>query len=153
MMTGLILLFALIVAALIFRKYWRDRHEKRLRENPPERESIIVCLPGGIGESAKSMTRFWRQVEKITRVDSKARQRGEGQIDLTFIAERSHPDSEPELLCLISADPDKIDTIRRASKQVYNDMSEISLDREKKLEAIAAHLKPGRAEEPEVSEG
>ena len=124
-MLEILLIFALFLAIIIARKFFAERSEERLRDNPPEKRIVEVSLPGGIKDSRLQMKRFWKKMAKVAHTDSKGRKTGVGQIDLVYYITVPGPKAMPVLKCLIYADPDKMDAVKRAIKQVFDAQSDV----------------------------
>lgn len=122
---NLIFIFAIILAILIAKKFFAERTEERLRDNPPQRRIIEISLPNGITESRVAMKRFWKKMGKVAATDTKGRKEGAGQIDVVYLATVPGEKAMPVIKCLIYADPDKMDAIKRSAKQVFDAQSDI----------------------------
>lgn len=124
-MLDFLLLVGVVLAFLVIRKFIQERTEEKLRDNPPERRIIQVSLPNGIKDSRNQMRRFWKKVAKAVHTDASGRKAGRGQIDLVYYVTVPGPKAAPVVNCLIYADPDKMDAVKRAIKQVFDAQSDI----------------------------
>lgn len=124
-MLDLLLLIGVILAFFVIRKFLQERGEEKLRDNPPERRIIQVSLPNGIKDSRTQMRRFWKKVAKAVETDASGRKAGRGQIDLVYYVTVPGPKASPVINCLIYADPDKMDAVKRAVKQVFDAQSDV----------------------------
>ena len=124
-MLNFLILFGLVLAILIAKKFLSERTEERLRDNPPERRIVEVSLPGGIKDSKEQMKRFWKKMGNVAVSDPKTRKTGAGQIDVVYIITVPAPKAMPVLKCLVYADPDKMDAVKRALKQVFDAQSDV----------------------------
>lgn len=140
-MLGLLLLFALVIGVLILRKFLAERTEEKLRDNPPERRVVKVSLPAGIKDSKIQMQRFWKKMMKVAASDSKGRKAGVGQIDVVYYVSVPAPKAQPVLECLIYTDPDKMDSVKRVIKQVFDAQSDILELQEDPLEEYAKQIR------------
>jgi len=153
-MFAIILIVFFIALFFIARAFYRQKQEQQLRDNPPERRVIEVSLPGGVNDSRMQMARFWRKVASATTIDPKARKTGQGQLDLVYLATVSEPKAMPRLSCLIYADPERMDAIKRAIKQTFEDVDVLELE-EDPLLPVAAQLRPRpdtKVSEPETAD-
>lgn len=151
---GTLLLLCLAVALFfIVRAYLRARAEQRLRDNYPQRRIIEVTLPAGVNTSRLDMARFFRKVASATTTDAKARKEGIGQVDFVYLGTVPQPKAMPKISCLIYADPDKMDAVKRAIKGTFDDIDVIEHE-EDPLAPVAEALKPKPKLEPEqMAEG
>jgi len=137
-MGTLIFLMVAVATFFIIRGFYRQRQEQHLRDNPPQRRVIEVSLPGGVDDARIQMARFWRKVASATTVDPKARKQGIGQMDLLYLVTVPEPKAMPHLSCLIYADPDKMDAVKRALKQTFEDVDVIELDNDPMIPVASA---------------
>jgi hypothetical protein len=126
-MRDLILILFPIVALVVTRTYLRLRKEKNLRDNYPTRRVIEITLPSGTDQARFMNASFWAKVASATSADPKARAQGAGQIDFKYIATVPSPRAMPVVHCLICADADRMDSIKKALKTVYEDISVVEL--------------------------
>ena len=147
-MGSLLILLFIVASFFIVRAYLRARDEQRLRDNYPQRRVIEVTLPAGISDSRIAMARFFRKVASATTIDPKARKQGVGQIDFVYLGSVPQPRAMPRISCLIYADPDKMDSVKRALKGTFDDLDVVEHE-EDPLLAVAEALKPNPAVEPE----
>ena len=148
-MSSLIVLCALLVAFFIARRWWLERHEQRLRENPPQRQGIEVALPNGSEGSPRAFASFLRKVASSAMADAKTRRAGQRQLDIVYLASAPSPGAEPVIRFRIYADPDRMDAIKRAIKQVYKGTCEVNPIKEDELLELAQRLRPQPEAEPE----
>ena len=124
-MWDFLLIIGFILIFFVIKKFLSERKEEKLRDNPPERRIIQVSLPNGINDSRTQMRRFWKKVAKIVHTDANGRASGVGQIDLVYYVTVPGPKAAPVVNCLIYTDPDKMDAVKRALKQVFDAQSDI----------------------------
>jgi len=124
-MVDLLLLVGVVLAFFVIRKFFQEKSEEKLRDNPPEKRIIQVSLPNGIKDSRTQMRRFWKKVSKAVQTDASGRKTGQGQIDLVYYITVPGPKSTPVVNCLIYTDPDKMDAVKRAIKQVFDAQSDV----------------------------
>lgn len=149
-MSSLIILCVLGFGFFILRRWWVERREQLLRENPPQRAGIEVALPHGSDNSPRSFAQFLRKVASAATADEKTRRTGKRQIDILYLATVPAEGAEPQISFRIYADPDRIDAVKRAIKQVYKacEVNPVP-EEEDELLALAEHYKPQPDAEPE----
>jgi len=147
--TSFIVLCVLVVGFLIARRYWLERHEQLLRENPPQRHGIEVALPSGSKDSPRAFASFLRKVASSATSDAKTRRSGQRQVDIVYLATVPAPGAEPEIRFRIYGDPDRMDAIKRAVKQVYKGTCEVNPLKEDELIELAQAFRPAPEAEPE----
>lgn len=147
-MNGLIIILGLLLLFLVVRSYLRVRREKKLRDDYPERKVIEVTLPKGTKDSRFLSAGFWAKVASSTSSDPKARKQGVGQIDFKYIAERPGKTGTPVLRCLITADADRMDSVKRAVKTVFEDAMVVELETDP-LRVLAESFRDAEGVEPE----
>ena len=150
-MEGILILLVLVIAGFAARRWYVERFEQRLRENPPERRVIRLALPGGTKDSPKAMARAIRQAAPAAFTGRDGRREGTGQLDFAYVFTVPAPESEPVMECWIWGDPDKIDAVKRAVKQVFPTGSlEVNEMNEDALAEIAEHFRPRPEEDPDA---
>jgi hypothetical protein len=88
------------------------------------------------------MARFYRKVASAALGDGKARKQGARQIDVLYLADVQAPGASPRLRCRIYADPDKMDSVKKALKGVYKDQVDVVELEEDELVAAALAIRP-----------
>ena len=145
----MMVVFALIGGGIVVLKtYLRIKRERALRDNYPTRRVIEVTLPSGTDKARFMNASFWAKVSTSTSADPKDRREGIGQIDFKYIATVAAPKTMPVLKVLICSDADKMNSVKKALKTVYEDINVIELD-EDPLAVLAADFTPKEAVEPE----
>lgn len=153
-MASLLLLLFIGLAGFIAWRFYLQRQEEQLRDNPPQRRVIEVSLPAGSTNSPQEMARFYRKVASAALGDAKARRVGARQVDFVYLGDVQAPGATPRLRCRIYADPDKMDTVKKAIKSVYKDQADVVEIEEDELTVLAQVLRPPKgAEKPPAHTG
>ena len=126
-MWSLLLLAVIVAAIFIYSQYRRQKAEQQLRENPPQRAVFQVSLPREVNNSILAMPQFWRSVASATIAEGKERKAGKGQIDFAYWISKEGEGATPLLRCLIYTDPESLDRVKRAIKQVYASSGQIQV--------------------------
>lgn len=143
-MLDLIVIVVLFAAVLIIKRYRQQMIEDRLRKNPPPRRVIQVCLPREISDSRSQMRRFYKKAASAALGGPAERKTGVRQIDFVFHGEVQSSGASTLLRCLIYADEDKMDSVKRAIKNSYEGRIEVSElpAKDDPMAKIAAELRP-----------
>jgi hypothetical protein len=119
-MTLLIVLIVAGTAGWLYKRY-RDakrRHQVRLGD-PAPKAWIEVSLPYGAADAEKRTPNMLRKAISFTTDDPKARETGEGQIDIIAYLHVKPGDLAPTLLYLVGCDPQKMPMLKRAIKSAF----------------------------------
>lgn len=137
----IVFVLVLIAAFFIWRRYRQQMIEQRLRDNPPERRIIEVSLPKDVKDSHQRMPRFYRKIAtQVAMGSADDRKKGMRQLDIVYLVEV--PGTEARLRFLIYSDPDKMDMVKKAIRQIFEGMARIiELDHDP-VAQIAEQLKP-----------
>lgn len=149
---NLLLLFAIVAFCMIAWRYWQQRADEKLRNNPPQRRIIEVSLPVGVADSAMSMARFYRKAAAAALGDKGARRVGARQIDFVYLVDVPAEGALPRLKCRIYADPDKMDAVKKALKSSFHDAIDVLEMKEDDLLPLAKILRPEEDSTPEESD-
>ena len=155
MFGGLVDLFVLLALGaflLVAWKFWQQRADEKLRDNPPQRRIIEVSLPVGVSDSVANMSRFYRKVAAAALGDSGARKSGMRQIDFVYLVDVPAEGALPRMRCRIYADPDKMDAVKKALKSSFQEAIDVVELPEDDLLPIAQILRPPEEEEEEEME-
>lgn len=149
-MSSLIVLCVIVFIIFMGRRWWIERQEQKLRENPPQRAGIEVSLPHGTDNSPRSFAAFLRKAASAATADEKTRRTGQRQIDVLYLATVPAEGADPRITFRIYADPDRIDAVKRAVKQVYPacEVNPVPAE-EDELLALAEQYRPRPEAEPE----
>lgn len=145
MFGGLIDLFILLSFAafiLVAWKFWQQRADEKLRDNPPQRRIIEVSLPVGVSDSVANMSRFYRKAAAAALGDAGARKSGMRQIDFVYLIDVPAEGALPRMRCRIYADPDKMDAVKKALKSSFQEAIDVVELPEDDLLPIAQVLRP-----------
>jgi hypothetical protein len=149
-MLQFIILVALVIAFMIAKSFYQQWQDNKLRDNPPPKRVIEVSLPRDISDSRLRMAKFWRKVASAAQGDAKARKMGARQLDFVYHVTVPAPGATPEMKCLIYADPDKMDGVKRSIKQVFDGTADVLELEEDPLGQLAQVLrKTDEGGEPE----
>lgn len=141
-MTEFILLLFFVLLAFAGWRFYLHWTEEKLRKNPPKRRVIEVSLPGGTKGSPANMARFYRKISSAATGDAGARKIGARQIDFVYLAEGIQEGAPPRLRCFIYADPDQMDTIKRALKSTFHSNVDVIEVEDDELQKLALTLRP-----------
>jgi hypothetical protein len=151
-MSTLLILVAGVAIFIVVKRYREHVLAARLRENPPQRRLIEVRLPAGIVDSNERMKHFYRRIASAAAAEAGERKKGLGQIDIAYLAEVPEGSSMPEVRFLVLCDPDQIDKVKRAIKQVFNSASEVNEPADDPLAEIATELIPPKSAEAQTEQ-
>lgn len=151
-LVNLLILLGIAAFCMIAWRYWQQRADEKLRNNPPQRRVIEVSLPVGVADSATSMARFYRKAAAAALGDKGARRVGARQIDFVYLVDVPAEGALPRLKCRIYADPDKMDAVKKALKSSFHDAIDVLEMKEDDLLPLAKILRPEEGSLPEESE-
>lgn len=151
MLTELVLLIVLVLAGIIARRWWLQRQDNLLRENPPARRCIEICLPRDVTDAREKMQGVWRSLSSSATSDKSERKRGERQVSAVYWASVPEGKETPELRFLLYVDPDRMDKVKKSIRQSFENQAEIIEHQEDPLLAIAKEMRPPEEEEGEAA--
>jgi hypothetical protein len=154
--SSFVLLCVAAAVATVLWRYRQQRIENKLRAAFPQRSVIEVCLPRGITDSNARMQRFYRKVVNAAAGDARDRRSGHRQVDVVYFAEVRAGEAMPYLRFLVYADADRMLSVKRSLKTVFDGMAtvrELAADADP-MRALADELRPPTAaEDTETTSG
>jgi hypothetical protein len=108
--------FLLIASSVAWWLFWRHAERKLLREPAPQ-AVLEVSVAGGVDKSTQIMTRLYRKLAGSLSSNTQSRLQGKRQMRIVLLA--SKPDQTTEVRCLVYADVERVDELKRFLKEDF----------------------------------